>query len=162
MKKVWVQMSKLPNELRDYLTIWAIGTILRVTKDVDMNFTRQYNRLKMQVLVLDPALIPSSVNIVIGDNVYELHFRVEPEDMQDAPKPLDTEDDSDEFNKKEEEEEAGGEINVTSYNRMGRWTTAWAGNLEQTQMDVMMEIKGIIKCKTLLRMRTLCRWRCLI
>jgi hypothetical protein len=28
MKKVWVQMSRLPNELRDYLTIWAIGTIL--------------------------------------------------------------------------------------------------------------------------------------
>jgi hypothetical protein len=103
MKKVWEQMSKLPNELRDYLTIWAIGTILRVTKDVDMSFTRQYNRPKMQVLVLDPALIPSSMNVVIGDNVYELHFRVEPEDMQDAPKPLDTEDDSDEFNKKEEE-----------------------------------------------------------
>jgi hypothetical protein len=103
MKKVWEQMSKLPNELRDYLTIWAIGTILRVTKDVDMSFTRQYNRPKMQVLVLDPALIPSSMNVVIGDNVYELHFRVEPEDMQDAPKLLDTEDDSDEFNKKEEE-----------------------------------------------------------
>jgi hypothetical protein len=32
MKKVWVQMSKLPNELRDYLTIWAIGTILGLQK----------------------------------------------------------------------------------------------------------------------------------
>jgi hypothetical protein len=93
-------MSKLPNELRDYLTIWAIGTILGVTKDVDMRFTRQFNRPRMQVLVLDLALIPSSVDVVIGDNVYELHFRVEPEDMQDVPKPLDMEDDSDEFDKK--------------------------------------------------------------
>jgi hypothetical protein len=40
MRKVWVQMTKLPSELRDFLTIWAIGTILGVTKDVDMKFTR--------------------------------------------------------------------------------------------------------------------------
>jgi hypothetical protein len=38
MRKVWVQMSRLPSELRDFLTIWAVGTILRVTKDVDMIF----------------------------------------------------------------------------------------------------------------------------
>jgi hypothetical protein len=38
MRKVWVQMSRLPSELRDFLTIWALGTILRVTKDVDMIF----------------------------------------------------------------------------------------------------------------------------
>jgi hypothetical protein len=109
MKKVWVQMAKLPSELRDYLTIWVIGTILGVTKDVDMIFMRQYNHLRMQVLVLDPALIPSSVDVVIGDNIYELHFRVEPEDMQDAPKPLDMEDDNDEFDKKEEEGAGGGD-----------------------------------------------------
>jgi hypothetical protein len=40
MRKVWVQMSRLPSELRDFLTIWAVGTILGVTKDVDMIFTR--------------------------------------------------------------------------------------------------------------------------
>jgi hypothetical protein len=47
MKKVWVQMAKLPSELRDYLTIWAISTILGVTKNVDMSFTRQYNCPRM-------------------------------------------------------------------------------------------------------------------
>jgi hypothetical protein len=31
MRKVWVQMSRLPSELRDFLTIWALGTILGVT-----------------------------------------------------------------------------------------------------------------------------------
>jgi hypothetical protein len=40
MRNVWVQMSKLSSELRDFLTIWAMGTILGVTKDVDMVFTR--------------------------------------------------------------------------------------------------------------------------
>jgi hypothetical protein len=124
-------MSKLPNELRDYLTIWAIGTILGVTKDVDMRFTRQFNRPRMQVLVLDLALIPSSVDVVIGDNVYELHFRVEPEDMQDVPKPLDMEDDSDEFDKKKKRREQEVAISVTSCRRMRHWIVAPAENLEE-------------------------------
>jgi hypothetical protein len=99
MKKVWVQMGNLPSELRDYLTIWAVRTILGVTNDDDMIFTRQFIRPRPQVLVLDPALIPTSVNVVIGDNMYELHFRVELEEMHELPKPLDMEDVSDEFDK---------------------------------------------------------------
>jgi hypothetical protein len=54
IRKVWVQMTRLSSELRDFLNIWIVGTILGVTKDVDMIFTRQYNRARMQVLVLDP------------------------------------------------------------------------------------------------------------
>jgi hypothetical protein len=92
MRKVWVQMTGLPGELRDFLTIWAIGTILGVTKDVDMSFTREHERARLQVLVLDSALIPLSVDVVIGENVYELHFRVEPEEIQDKPELLDMED----------------------------------------------------------------------
>jgi hypothetical protein len=70
MRKIWVQMSRLPSDLRDFLTIWAVGTILGVTKDVDTIFTRMFNTSRMQVLVLDPALIPLPVDVVIGDNVY--------------------------------------------------------------------------------------------
>jgi hypothetical protein len=51
----------------------------------------------MQVLVLDPALIPTLVDVVIGDNVYELHFKVEPDEMSDSLGMLDMEDDSDDF-----------------------------------------------------------------
>jgi hypothetical protein len=97
MRKVWVQMSRLPSELRDFLTIWAVGTILGVTKDVDMIFTRQFNKARMQVLVLDLALIATSVDVVIGDNVYELHFEVEPDEMSENSRPLDMEDDSDDI-----------------------------------------------------------------
>jgi hypothetical protein len=75
MRKVWVLMSRQPSELRDFLTMWALGTILGVTKDVDMIFTRQYNRARMRVLLLDPSLIPILVDVVIGDNVYELQFK---------------------------------------------------------------------------------------
>jgi hypothetical protein len=44
LRRVWVQMMGLPDELWEYLTIWAIGTILGVTKDVDMKFTRDFER----------------------------------------------------------------------------------------------------------------------
>jgi hypothetical protein len=103
MRKVWVQMSMLPSELMDFLTIWAVGTILRVSKDVDMIFTRQYNRARMQVLVLDPSLIPSSVDVVIGDYVYELHFKVESDEMRENSKPLEMEDDSDDIDGMEDD-----------------------------------------------------------
>jgi hypothetical protein len=106
-------MSRLPAELRDFLTIWTVDTILDVTKDVDMRFRRQYNRSRMQVLVLDPSLIPILVDVVIGDNVYELHFKVEPEEMHDNLKPLEMEDDGDDFDKMDDGE--GGKDEQGNY-----------------------------------------------
>jgi hypothetical protein len=151
MKKVWVQMTKLPSELRDYLTIWAIGTILGVTKDVDMIFTRQYNRPRMQVLMLDPTLIPTLVDVVIGDNVYELHFRVEPEGMQDVPKPLDMEDDSDEYDKKMRRGQEAM-IRVTSCRRIetkGHMIKMQAASLELILLGHMMAFRARRMCNTL-------------
>jgi hypothetical protein len=102
-----VQMTGLPRELREYLTIWAIGTILGVTKDVDMKFTREYERARLQVLVLDPSLIPQSIDVVIGEFIYELHFRVERAEMI-HPIPIDMEDDA--MDDREEEGEGHGNI----------------------------------------------------
>jgi hypothetical protein len=92
LRRVWVQMTSLPEELQDFPTIWAIGNILEVTKDVDMKFTRNFDRPRFQVLVLDPALILHSVDVVIGDYIYELHFKVEPENSQDNIEPLNMDD----------------------------------------------------------------------
>jgi hypothetical protein len=39
LPKVWVQFTGLPPQLRDYLIICAVGSILGVTKEVDMVFT---------------------------------------------------------------------------------------------------------------------------
>jgi hypothetical protein len=52
--------------------------------------------------VLDPVLIPISVNVVIGDNVYELHFKVELEEMNDNLSPLDMEEERDDVDKMDE------------------------------------------------------------
>lgn len=89
--KVWVQCKGLPSELREFLIIWAVGSILGITKAVDMVFTRRYDIARLQVLVLDPSLIPDVVDVVIGDHLYELTFRVEPENGPEEPMPMEME-----------------------------------------------------------------------
>jgi hypothetical protein len=78
----------IPSHLHDYLVIWAVGSILGVTKDVDMAFTQRFDISHMQVLVMDPNLIPSSVNVVIDENLYELKFWVELATEASNPQPM--------------------------------------------------------------------------
>jgi hypothetical protein len=40
------------------MIIWAAGSILRVTEEVDMVFTRGFDTSRMLVMVMDPNLIP--------------------------------------------------------------------------------------------------------
>jgi hypothetical protein len=89
MPKIWVQFTGLPEELRDFLVIWAMGSILGITKDVDMPFTRVHEIARMQVAVLDPGLIPEYADVAIGENVYELQFKVEPDENSANPMPMD-------------------------------------------------------------------------
>lgn len=77
LPRVWVQFAGLPSELCEFPFIWAVGTILGVSKDVDMIFTWQHGICRLQVLVVDPNLIPQFVNVVIGDYMDELRFQVE-------------------------------------------------------------------------------------
>jgi hypothetical protein len=108
--RVWVQMTGLPGELREYLTIWAIGTIRGVMKDVDMKFTREFERACFNVLVLDPSLIPQSVDVVIGEFIYELHFWVERDDMG-QPAPIDMDDETMEEQDDDRNDRAGDSKN---------------------------------------------------
>lgn len=77
LPRVWVQFVGLPSELCEFPIIWAVGTILGVSKEVDMMFMWNYGICRLQVLVVDPNLTPQFVNVVIGDYMYELRFRVE-------------------------------------------------------------------------------------
>jgi hypothetical protein len=49
MSKIWVQFTGLPDELPDFLVIWAVGSILGITKDVNMMLTRAHKVARMQV-----------------------------------------------------------------------------------------------------------------
>jgi hypothetical protein len=102
---VWVQFTGLPLHLRDYQIMWAVGSILGVTRDADMMFTRRFDIARIQVMVINPNLIPQSVNVVIGENLYELKFRVEANADDNNPQPMDMDrnDQDDEAKGKEED-----------------------------------------------------------
>jgi hypothetical protein len=134
MRKVSVQVTKLPSELRDFLTIWAIDSILGVTKEVDMVFTRKFSRARLQVLVLDPALIPISCDVVIGDDIYELQFKVEPVEMIDSPSLLKMDEDLDDMGDREGEgEEKGQDFMLEDSNQLGGGSGSLGGQMERHQ-----------------------------
>jgi hypothetical protein len=70
------------------LLIWAVGAILGISKDVDMVFTRRFDICCLQVLLMNPNLIPQVVNVVIRDNLYELKFHVELNRNGSSPQPM--------------------------------------------------------------------------
>jgi hypothetical protein len=78
-----VQFRGLPKELQEFPIIWAIDSILGVPRVVDIKFTKKNGRARLKVGVLNPDLIPDLVDVVIGDFVYELQFRIE-KDMPDG------------------------------------------------------------------------------
>jgi hypothetical protein len=63
----------------------------------------------LQVLVLDPNLIPHFVDVVIRDSLYTLQFRVEENLNDNEPTPMDMDDFHDEDFHQEEDIEKGQE-----------------------------------------------------
>ncbi|XP_021313908.1 uncharacterized protein LOC110434354 [Sorghum bicolor] len=101
--KVWVQFRGLPKELKNFPIIWAIGTILSVPRAVDMVFTNNTGRCRMKVVVLASNLIPDFVDVVIGDQVYSLQFKIE-ENPTGEPQVIDMDSTSEEDPKEKENE----------------------------------------------------------
>jgi hypothetical protein len=100
--KVWVQFRGLPKEFREFPIIWAIGSILGVPRAVDTKFTKKFGRSRLKVAMLDPNLIPDLVDVVIGDFVYELQFRVEQNMPNGEPQVIDMDSAMDEEKPNEE------------------------------------------------------------
>jgi hypothetical protein len=92
LKKVWIQFIGIPSEMMNFLLIWAVGSTLGVTKAIDMKFTYKFEVGRLQVSVLDPNLIPQFVDVVIGDFIYELQFRVEENIDEINLEPMDMDD----------------------------------------------------------------------
>jgi hypothetical protein len=97
--KAWAQFRGLPDDLREFPILWALGTIFGATREVDMKFTKHFGRPRVKVAVLNPELIPEFVDIVIGDYVYELQVRVESETEEFNPLPIDMDTQAEDGNK---------------------------------------------------------------
>jgi len=79
-----------------------VGTILGATKMVDMKFSKRFGRPRLRVAVLSPELIPDLVDVVIGEFVYELQFRLETEEEENDPRLIDMDNQPGESGKKDD------------------------------------------------------------
>lgn len=77
LPKVWVRVFGIRKELREFLELWVVGSLLGSTQTVDMETTRKNEFGRIFVAVLNPSLIPSQLDVVIGDHYFELEFEVE-------------------------------------------------------------------------------------
>jgi len=67
---VWMGVLNLPTILREYLVLWALGTLFGVTQDVDMVTTRASSFGRFAVAVLDPEAIPTKLDVIIGNRYF--------------------------------------------------------------------------------------------
>ena len=77
LPKVWVRVRDIRKPLREFLILWAVGSLLGSTQTVDMESTRKSDYGRILVAVLDPKLIPRKLDVVIGDHYFDLEFKVE-------------------------------------------------------------------------------------
>jgi hypothetical protein len=75
---VWMRATNLPRILREYVILWALGTLFGVTQDVDMVTTRANNFERFAVAVIEPKAIPTKLYVIIGNRYFQLTFEVEP------------------------------------------------------------------------------------
>jgi hypothetical protein len=84
LPRVSMRVLSLPAVLRAYEVLWAIGTMFGGTTKMDMVTTRRNNFGRFDVAVLNPVIIPSEMDVVIGTRWFELKFSVENEPRGEA------------------------------------------------------------------------------
>ncbi|KAM0836526.1 hypothetical protein ACQ4PT_062283 [Festuca glaucescens] len=81
MAEVWVKVHGCCYKERcDYLSLFAVGSLIGKTKEVDMEYTRSHSEVRMKVEVTRPEFIPTTtVDHTYGGKGYGLLFKVEGE-----------------------------------------------------------------------------------
>ena len=88
LPKVWVHIFDVPHEIRSFLPLWAVGSILGSTQKVDIPYLRRTGVARVMVAVLDVKAIPEDAEIVVKDSLYEIKFKVD-EIVQEAGESFD-------------------------------------------------------------------------
>jgi hypothetical protein len=71
---VWMRVITLSIILREYVILWALGTLFGVTQDADMVTTRASNFGQFVVAVLEPDAISTKLDVFIGNRYFQLIF----------------------------------------------------------------------------------------
>ncbi|XP_062193555.1 uncharacterized protein LOC133896950 [Phragmites australis] len=77
LQHVWVNVYGVPFEIRSFLPLWAVGSILGATQKVDMVYLRKTGVVRICVAVTDVNKIPDATDITVDDAVYEIFFKVD-------------------------------------------------------------------------------------
>jgi hypothetical protein len=78
LQRVWIRIYRLPQKLREFLVLWALGSMLDATQSVDMITSLQKDYGRVEVAVLNVDLLPSNIDtVVIEDRLYSLPILVE-------------------------------------------------------------------------------------
>ena len=73
-----MRVLNLPTILKEYMILWALGTLFGVTQDVDTVTSRASSFGRFAVAVLEPEAIPTKLDVIIGNRYFQLTFAVEP------------------------------------------------------------------------------------
>jgi hypothetical protein len=138
LPKVWIRVYGIRKKLREFLNLWAIGSMVGSTQTVDMKTTRKNNFGRILVAVLDPNLVPTKLDVVIGDHYFELRFEKEQVgfDENGDEVELNFQDGDDKDNENMDEEEGDDDQNFTR-------------NAKRSKSDDMIiETNGNMGCNT--------------
>jgi hypothetical protein len=75
---IWVRVHGCPDNLcRDYLALFALGSLIGKTREVDMHFTKEFGIVRMRVGCANPQHIPMNIDYVYEEQGYGSIFYIE-------------------------------------------------------------------------------------
>jgi hypothetical protein len=66
LETVWMHITGIPHPWRHYLSLWAVGTVVGSTMQVDMYTFRKKGVVRVQVGVLNKDKFPYTTDLVFG------------------------------------------------------------------------------------------------
>jgi hypothetical protein len=94
LEKVWLHVDRVPHTLRHFLGLWAVGSLVGKTVDVDLVSLRRRAVVRIQVAMLQAGVLgdPSDearpiakADAVVKFKAFEFRFRREPADYIPEP-----------------------------------------------------------------------------
>ena len=91
LKPVWVHVTGVPPPLRHFLGLWAVGSVIGATQDVDLICLRRRGIVRIQVAVLNLNIFTKedntgsasvSAGVYVKLNGYDFRFVLEEDDFK--------------------------------------------------------------------------------
>jgi hypothetical protein len=91
MKPVWVHVDGVPDSVRHFLGLWAVGSLIGTTMDVDLFALRSQGLIRVLVAMRDPTVLEKDngcleVIALLQMNGYRFRFRREVEGYKADPR----------------------------------------------------------------------------